>query len=101
MREQPARILEGVRILRHLAGAERVLIGVEDNKGAAISALVQALAATDLQQARFQEVIQKERKVLSYLFNTSSRISMPFRTSPISACDPMCPILNTFPASCP
>jgi electron transport complex protein RnfC len=50
MREQPARILEGVRILRHLAGAERILIGIEDNKGAAISALVQALAATDLQQ---------------------------------------------------
>jgi Na+-translocating ferredoxin:NAD+ oxidoreductase subunit C len=49
MREQPGRILEGVRILRHLAGAERVLIGIEDNKGAAISALVQALAATDLQ----------------------------------------------------
>ncbi|MGE5155373.1 MAG: electron transport complex subunit RsxC [Bdellovibrio bacteriovorus] len=50
MREQPARILEGVRILRHLAGAEQVLIGIEDNKGAAISALVQALAATDLQR---------------------------------------------------
>lgn len=48
MREQPARILEGVRILRHLAGADQVLIGVEDNKPAAISALVQALAASDL-----------------------------------------------------
>jgi electron transport complex protein RnfC len=50
MREQPTRILEGVRILRHLAGAERVLIGIEDNKAAAIAALVQALAVTDLQQ---------------------------------------------------
>ncbi len=48
MREQPGRILEGVRILLHLIGAERVLIGIEDNKGAAIAALVQSLVATDL-----------------------------------------------------
>lgn len=48
MREQPDRILEGVRILHHLIGSEQVLIGVEDNKGAAIAALRQALAATDL-----------------------------------------------------
>ena len=50
MRERPARILEGVRILRHLAQAERVLIGIEDNKGAAISAMVQALAASDMRE---------------------------------------------------
>lgn len=50
MREQPVRILEGVRILRHLAGADQVLIGVEDNKPEAIAALVQALAASDLRE---------------------------------------------------
>lgn len=51
MRERSARILEGVRILCHLVDAEQVLIAIEDNKAAAISAMEQALAVTDLRDA--------------------------------------------------
>ncbi|MBS1201563.1 MAG: electron transport complex, RnfABCDGE type, subunit [Chromatiaceae bacterium] len=47
MREQPGRILEGVRIIRRLLGAKQVLIGIEDNKPEAIAAMSEALAASD------------------------------------------------------
>ncbi|MFT3737028.1 MAG: electron transport complex subunit RsxC [Rhodocyclaceae bacterium] len=39
MRERPAAILRGVAIMRHLLGAEEVLIGIEDNKPQAIAAM--------------------------------------------------------------
>ncbi len=42
-----------------------------------------------------------EREVWLYLFSTSSRISIPLRTSSMFACDPMCPTLKTLPASDP
>lgn len=51
MRERPRRILDGIAIVRHLVGARRVLIGIEDNKPAAVAALSQALAASDLQDS--------------------------------------------------
>ena len=47
MRERPERVVAGIGILRHLLGAQRGLIGVEDNKPEAIAALRQALAASD------------------------------------------------------
>jgi len=43
MRERSVQVLEGARIIRTLLGAERVLIGIEDNKPAAIAALSAAL----------------------------------------------------------
>ncbi|MBK5965817.1 electron transport complex subunit RsxC [Thiocystis minor] len=51
MREHGHRILEGARIMRHLLGAARVLIGIEDNKPEAIAALRDALSETDLRDA--------------------------------------------------
>lgn len=39
MRERPVQILRGVAIMRHLLGAEEVLIGIEDNKPEAIAAM--------------------------------------------------------------
>ena len=45
MRERAADILAGARILRHLIGAERLLIGIEDNKPEAIAAMRSACAA--------------------------------------------------------
>lgn len=48
MRDQADRVLEGVHILLHIIGAKRCLIGVEDNKPAAISALEQALQDSQL-----------------------------------------------------
>ncbi len=48
MRERGARILDGIRIIRHLIGVETCLIGIEDNKPEAIAAMDQAVAATDL-----------------------------------------------------
>jgi len=52
MREQPERILEGVRILMHVLGAQECLIGVEDNKPEAIAALHAAAQAPDLMDVR-------------------------------------------------
>jgi len=48
MRERAGRILEGVRIMRHLLGAERVMVGIEDNKPEAIEAMRLALADSDM-----------------------------------------------------
>jgi Na+-translocating ferredoxin:NAD+ oxidoreductase subunit C len=39
MRERPELILRGIAIMRHLLGAEEVLIGIEDNKPEAIAAM--------------------------------------------------------------
>ncbi len=43
MREQAADVMDGAAILRHLTGAQRCLIGIEDNKPEAIEALQQAI----------------------------------------------------------
>lgn len=56
MREQSERILEGVRILMHILGAQNCLIGVEDNKPEAIAALHQAAQAPDLSDVRVVRV---------------------------------------------
>ncbi|AHF03117.1 electron transporter RnfC [Marichromatium purpuratum 984] len=48
MRERASRILEGVRIMRHLLGGPEVLIGIEDNKPEAIAAMRFALGESDL-----------------------------------------------------
>ncbi len=47
MREQAAEVLEGARILRHIVGASRILVGIEDNKPQAIAALREALGDAD------------------------------------------------------
>ncbi|MEN8165999.1 MAG: electron transport complex subunit RsxC [Pseudomonadota bacterium] len=47
MQDFPERILNGARILLHLLGAEACLIGIEDNKPAAISALENRLKDDD------------------------------------------------------
>lgn len=49
MRERAPAILRGAEILRELVGAERILIGVEDNKPEALAAMREA--ATQLQPA--------------------------------------------------
>ena len=48
MREQPERIIEGVRILMHILKAERCLIAIEDNKPEAIETLYKCTRAPDL-----------------------------------------------------
>ncbi len=48
MREQPERIMEGVRILMHLLKAKRCLIAIEDNKPEAIETLYQCTRSPDL-----------------------------------------------------
>lgn len=45
MRERAAEVVEGARILAYLLGAERILIGIEDNKPEAIAAMQAQLAA--------------------------------------------------------
>jgi electron transport complex protein RnfC len=49
MRERPDRILDGLRVLRHILGAERCLIGIEDNKPQAIAAMGEALRESGLE----------------------------------------------------
>jgi Na+-translocating ferredoxin:NAD+ oxidoreductase subunit C len=48
MRQRPGDILAGARIMHHLLGVERILIGIEDNKPEAIEAMRLALAETDM-----------------------------------------------------
>ncbi len=48
MREHAEKILEGVRIIHHLLGVERVLVGIEDNKPAAIEAMRIARSKSDM-----------------------------------------------------
>ncbi|HHH39232.1 MAG TPA: electron transport complex subunit RsxC [Sedimenticola sp.] len=49
MREQAARIVAGIAILRHLTGAGECLIGIEDNKPEAIQAMTRAVADRGLE----------------------------------------------------
>ena len=50
MRERAEGIVRGIRILRHIVAAERVLVGIEDNKPQALAALRAATAqAPDLE----------------------------------------------------
>jgi len=44
MREQAAAVVDGARIVARVLGAGRILIGIEDNKPAAIAAMIQAAA---------------------------------------------------------
>ena len=48
MRTQADRIVEGIRVLMHVVGAEECLIGIEDNKPEAIAAMQKAVADSDL-----------------------------------------------------
>jgi electron transport complex protein RnfC len=48
MRERAGQVLRGMRIVRHLLGAEECLIGIEDNKPEAIAAMRQAVAESDI-----------------------------------------------------
>lgn len=43
LREQAEKVFEGARILRHIVGASRILVGIEDNKPEAIASLRNAL----------------------------------------------------------
>lgn len=47
MRERAADILRGARIMRHMLGAEEVLVGIEDNKPEAVAAMRAAAAGID------------------------------------------------------
>jgi len=47
MRERPAEVLEGARIMRHALHAARCVIGIEDNKHEAYAALREALRQAD------------------------------------------------------
>lgn len=44
MRTQAAQILEGAAILAHIAGAQRIVVGIEDNKPEAVAAMSAAAA---------------------------------------------------------
>jgi len=48
MRERAGRILMGIRIIRHLLGAQDVLIGIEDNKPEAVQSMCGAVAESDI-----------------------------------------------------
>ena len=49
MRERATEIVQGIAIAQHLLGASKVMIGIEDNKPEAISAMQQATANTIMQ----------------------------------------------------
>ncbi|MEQ9463474.1 MAG: electron transport complex subunit RsxC [Haliea sp.] len=53
MQERATEILEGIAILRHILRPEDVLLGVEDNKPAAIAALETAAAGTGVEVVTF------------------------------------------------
>ena len=49
MRERADEIVKGIEIAQHLLGAERVLIGIEDNKPEAAAAMQSAAVSTNMQ----------------------------------------------------
>ena len=49
MRERADEIVKGIAIAQHLLGAERVLIGIEDNKPEAAAAMQAAVVSTNMQ----------------------------------------------------
>jgi len=51
MRERADRLVAGIAILRHLVGAKRCLVGIEDNKPEAVAAVRQALTEAGLPEA--------------------------------------------------
>ena len=48
MRERADEIVKGIKIAQHLLGAERVLIGIEDNKPEAAAAMQAAVVSTNM-----------------------------------------------------
>ncbi len=49
MRERAAEIIEGVRLIRYSVGALEVMVGIEENKPAALAAMQKAAAGTEVQ----------------------------------------------------
>ncbi|MBK1648310.1 electron transport complex subunit RsxC [Rhabdochromatium marinum] len=58
MRERASEVVTGARILLHLLGTGRVLIGIEDNKPEAIAAMRQAVAEQQAQTPAQLEVVE-------------------------------------------
>jgi electron transport complex protein RnfC len=49
MRERASEIVDGIRLIRHAVGASCAIVGIEDNKPAALAAMRLAAAGTDVQ----------------------------------------------------
>jgi electron transport complex protein RnfC len=49
MRERASEILLGAHVMRHMLGAERVLVGIEDNKPQALACMAEAAAGSDVE----------------------------------------------------
>ncbi|MBX3679775.1 electron transport complex subunit RsxC [Cognatazoarcus halotolerans] len=50
MRERAAGIVSGIRVMRQILGAEEVIVGIEDNKPAAVDAMTLAVQTAGLDQ---------------------------------------------------
>jgi electron transport complex protein RnfC len=48
MRERAAEIVEGVRLIRHAVGAAEIMVGIEENKPAALAAMQAAAIGTEV-----------------------------------------------------
>ena len=59
MRKQADRIMEGVKILLHVVEARECLIGIEDNKPEAITAMQQAVAESGLEHVQVVQVASR------------------------------------------
>lgn len=59
MREQPGQILDGALILQYMVGAQRILIGIEENKPEAIAALQQVITERTLANVELRVVPNK------------------------------------------
>jgi len=49
MRERATEILMGAAVMRHMLGADEVLVGIEDNKPEALACMVEAAAGSDVE----------------------------------------------------
>ncbi len=85
MQEHPREILDGLLIMQHALQAQRCLIGIEDNKPAAIAALMNALTVTEKQ---FIEIIAVPTMYPAggekQLIRTLTGIEVPAQTLPAS-----------------
>ncbi len=85
MQDQPGDVLDGALILRHIVAADRILIGIEDNKPDAIAALQAEITARELADEVHLQVVPSKypsggEKQLIYLL---TGVEVPSRGLPL------------------
>lgn len=84
MIENPSQVVQGVRILLHISGAQKAIIGIEDNKPQACQAVINAIKEDDkIDLMRLPAVYPQggEKQLIQSVLKTE----VPYRGLPIHA----------------